>query len=170
MKPCSPGLMLRCVALCPKQWKIGLVRCFLHRAFSICGSWELFHNEIKRLTRLFGINGYPRPIVSRITRLISFCVKSWINDRVCKLLSLRTMTYFGLLSGRVIRADGRSEEAEGIAHSANPWHTRWPQERGCCSGWPVGLACSVIFRTVCREDVGSPSIPKVSGKHRRELG
>ena len=53
------GLLLNFSAVCPISWKRGLVFCFLHRAYTVCSTWSLFHIEIDNLRRIFTRNGYP---------------------------------------------------------------------------------------------------------------
>ena len=71
-KPTNTGLLLNYTAFCPLQWKIGLIKCFLHRAHRLCSNWSLFNIEIDRLRELFTKNAYPRYIFDKIaTEVIS---------------------------------------------------------------------------------------------------
>ena len=58
-KPTFTGLMLNYTALCPYKWKIGLMQCMLHRAYTVCSSWNIFSNEVDKLKSIFESNGYP---------------------------------------------------------------------------------------------------------------
>ena len=58
-KPTDTGLLLNFTAFCPMQWKFGLIKCFLHRAYRVCSNWNLFNNEINTLRGLFKKNSYP---------------------------------------------------------------------------------------------------------------
>ena len=58
-KPTNTGLLLNFNALCPNNWKSGLIMCLLHRAKKICSSTELYVQELKRLRHIFRNNGYP---------------------------------------------------------------------------------------------------------------
>ena len=65
------GLLLNFDAICPKRWKVGLVKCLIHRAYLICSSWKQFTEEIEYLRTIFVINGYPG----------RSCVRSFVHNR-----------------------------------------------------------------------------------------
>ena len=56
----------------PLSYKTGLIWSLLYRAFSLCCSFELFHQEILKLKDIFKINGYP-------TSFINNCVKRFLD-------------------------------------------------------------------------------------------
>ena len=58
-KPTYSGLYLNWRSYVPKQYKLGLVRCLLHRAWSICSSSELFESEVSFIRSILRANGYP---------------------------------------------------------------------------------------------------------------
>ena len=68
------GLILNYSAMCPHNWKIGLIRCLLHRAYTISSGWLLFTEEVDFLKNLFTTNGYP-------ATLFDSCLKRFINDK-----------------------------------------------------------------------------------------
>ena len=53
------GLLQNFYSSCPMAWKKGLILCFLHRAYRICSSWALFHEEVEKLRKIFLRNAYP---------------------------------------------------------------------------------------------------------------
>ena len=57
-KSTNTGLLLNFNAMCPKIWKSGLIMCFLHRAKSICSTYELYLKEVQKLRLIFNNNGY----------------------------------------------------------------------------------------------------------------
>ena len=57
-KPTFTSLMLNYAANCPLQWKRGLVNTLVNRAYTVCNSWQAFHNELLKLKTMFGQNGY----------------------------------------------------------------------------------------------------------------
>ena len=59
-KPTYTGLILNANACCPKKWKLGLMQCLLHRAYTICSNWSLFSKEVMFLEQLFNMNGYSK--------------------------------------------------------------------------------------------------------------
>ena len=65
-KPSNTGVVLNYSAICPKQWKIGLVKCFLSRAWTVCSTYQRLHEEIDKLKSIFTANGYPLQFVEGI--------------------------------------------------------------------------------------------------------
>jgi hypothetical protein len=65
-KPTFTGLILNRFSSCPSSYKIGLLLGFLHRAFIICSSWQLFHSEIINIVKIFTNNGYSSDFVFNI--------------------------------------------------------------------------------------------------------
>ena len=57
-KKTNTDVMLNFFALVPNMWKAGLVRCMLHRAWTVCSSYELFMKETDKLRCMFSKNGY----------------------------------------------------------------------------------------------------------------
>ena len=54
------------------SYKTGLIWSLLYRAFSLCSSFELLHQEILKLKDIFKRNGYP-------TSFIDNCVKRFLD-------------------------------------------------------------------------------------------
>ena len=65
-KSTNTELLLNFAALCPKNWKEGLVTCLLHTAKNICSTKDLFQNEVRNLRQLFSKNGYPTSFFNHI--------------------------------------------------------------------------------------------------------
>ena len=47
----------------PISYKIGLLRCLIHRAFKISSSYIIFHNELKKINILPQKNMYPKSVI-----------------------------------------------------------------------------------------------------------
>ena len=56
----------------PMTYKTGLLETMLFRCFSICSSYEKFHQEILKLKEIFKRNSYPEKFIDR-------CIKNFIN-------------------------------------------------------------------------------------------
>lgn len=67
-KPTHTGLLLNYSAYSPSKWKISLIYCLLHRAFTICSSYSLLHAEILKLQSMFINNGYPLQLFQSIVK------------------------------------------------------------------------------------------------------
>ena len=52
--------MLNFSAAVPDSWKVGLIRCLLHRAKRVCSTTEYFEKEVNNLKSMFHANGYPK--------------------------------------------------------------------------------------------------------------
>ena len=71
------GLVLNYKAMCPEQWKKGLIIGALHRGYSACSSWTSFHCEIEKLKNIFTSNGYPLEFINKIVH--DFLNKKFIS-------------------------------------------------------------------------------------------
>ena len=95
------GLILNFTAMCPKKWKVGLIHCLLHRAYTISSDWNLFSQEIDFLKDIFTKNGYP-------VDLFFSCLKKFLNvkcgdikmDKISddKVETIFSIPYIGLPS------------------------------------------------------------------------
>ena len=56
-KMTNTNVFLNYYAICPWTWKIGLINCFLNRAFNVCSNWSLFHQRISIFKNIFHQNG-----------------------------------------------------------------------------------------------------------------
>ena len=56
----------------PLSYKTGLIWSLLYRAFSLCSSFELLHEEILKLKDIFKKNGYPISFIDK-------CVKRFLD-------------------------------------------------------------------------------------------
>ena len=71
-KPTFSGVFTNFDSFIPLSYKTGLIWSLLCRAFSLCSSFELFHQEILKLKDIFKRNGYP-------TSFIDNCVKTFLD-------------------------------------------------------------------------------------------
>lgn len=74
-KPSNTNVILNYAAVCPITWKLGLITCFINRAFVVCSSWQLFDLELNRLKDIFAMNGYPRQLIDR-------CIGSFLDKKL----------------------------------------------------------------------------------------
>lgn len=74
-KPTNTNVILNFHAICPWVWKIGLINCFLNRAFVVCSNWSLFHTEVSKLKEILYHNGYP-------SRILEECVYKFLNKKL----------------------------------------------------------------------------------------
>ena len=63
-KPSYSGLYLKWDSYVPRQFKLGLVKCLINRAWRICSSEELFNKEVTFIKQVLSANGYPRNFVT----------------------------------------------------------------------------------------------------------
>ena len=76
------SLILNFSAMCPFKWKFGLIHCLLHRAYTICSDWLLFHQEVEFLRKVFSKNGYPE---SLFNSCLNRFLKSKFNKQCIKV-------------------------------------------------------------------------------------
>ena len=85
-KKTHTGVLLNYSALCPPQWKAGLIKCLLHRAWMICSTYERLHNEIQNLRSMFCENGYCVALFDNIVKGYlesKFCANQVKSEKVC---------------------------------------------------------------------------------------
>jgi len=58
-KPTNSGILLNFKAMCPLNWKSGLIVCLLKRSITVCSGDSLLRCEIANLRNMFLKNGYP---------------------------------------------------------------------------------------------------------------
>ena len=98
-KPTYTGLTLNFRAICPMQWKISVLSTLINRAYIVCSSWQTFHDEIGKLTKIFQNNGYPLYFIQKV-------VKQYLDKRFCapkekdesKYLHTVKIPFFGIQS------------------------------------------------------------------------
>ncbi len=62
------GVILNNSAMCPDKWKVGLAKCLLNRAWNICSSYVLLHQEIEKIREMFLNNGYSNIFFDKIVK------------------------------------------------------------------------------------------------------
>ena len=67
-KQTHTNLLLNFNAICPMNWKSGLIICLLNRAKIICSTTALFQKEVKELRSMFQENGYPKSYFDKISK------------------------------------------------------------------------------------------------------
>ena len=66
------GVFTNFKSFMPVTYKFGLVHTLLHRSFSICSSYEKFHEEIVLLKEVYGKNEYPHFYIDK-------CIKKYLS-------------------------------------------------------------------------------------------
>ena len=51
----------------PTKWKVGLIKCFIHRAKIICSDKSSLNEEMEKLREIFSRNGYPKYFFDKIS-------------------------------------------------------------------------------------------------------
>jgi len=68
----SSGDCLNYNSICPDRYKTSVIKNFLYRAYAICSSWSLFHQEVTRIRQVLCNNNFPSHIVEKeIDKFIS---------------------------------------------------------------------------------------------------
>jgi len=73
-KPTFTGLYSDYNSFTPAMYKIGLIKILLHRAYSICSTYQSFHNELQRIKSILTGNGYS-------LRLIDSAISKFLNKQ-----------------------------------------------------------------------------------------
>ena len=59
-KPTHSGVFTHFLSFSPFKFKLGLIRTLVDRAYKICSSWELFHDEVEKIVEMLSNNGYSK--------------------------------------------------------------------------------------------------------------
>lgn len=73
-KPSFTGLYTNFESCLPNRYKISLVNTLLHRAYTICSTYALFHQELTKLKNFLRLNGYNINLIDKL-------IKNFINAR-----------------------------------------------------------------------------------------
>ena len=79
-KPTFSGVFTNFESYIPLSYKTGLILTLLFRAFSLCSSFEIFHQEILKLKEIFKRNGYPSSFIDNCVK--RFLDKVYIRKKV----------------------------------------------------------------------------------------
>ena len=64
-KTTNSGDCINFSSIAPERYKIGVIKTFLHRAYTVSSSWNSFHCEVKRIKQLLTNNNYPMLTIER---------------------------------------------------------------------------------------------------------
>jgi hypothetical protein len=67
VKNTNSGDCLNYNSICPIRYKEGLIKTFLHRAYTISSDWMSFHNEVNRIKQLLINNNFPQTLIDKTT-------------------------------------------------------------------------------------------------------
>ena len=73
-KPTFTGLYTNWSSLIPLNYKIGLIKSLINRAYNISSSWELIHNELSKIKSCLISNDYPSGIIDS-------CINSFLTKK-----------------------------------------------------------------------------------------
>jgi len=53
-------------SICPKRYKVGVIKTLLHRAYHISSDWNIFHQEVQRIKQLLTNNNFPMQVIDDV--------------------------------------------------------------------------------------------------------
>jgi len=169
-KPTHTGVILNNSALCPTQWKTGLLICLLSRAWSICSNYNVLHNEFEKLKTIFIDNGYSKDFFDSV--LNRFLHKKFnppphvIDDDPEKKYVLK-IPFIGqpslLLKKRITRAFKEHYDAT-LRCVFESYKTKNMFSLKCRSH--SYLSSNVVYKFTCQQDAESSYI----GETKRHIG
>jgi len=80
-KETSSSECLNYHSYCPLRYKTGVINNFLHRAYAICSTWELFSIELERIQQLLVNNNYPNYLIQNCIN--KFLQRKFTNSNNC---------------------------------------------------------------------------------------
>ena len=163
------GLMLNFHAICPINWKLGLINCLLHRAYIISSTWNLFNDEADYLKNLFISNGYP-------VNLFYACLKRFLNkkhekngdrkvvhDGVEKVFSIPYVGLPSILFGKKLKRIFKDHYRIDLKIVFTTFKVKNYFSLKCRA--PLPLSANVVYKFQCLRDVNKFYI----GKTKRHL-
>ena len=64
-------------SICPEQYKTGVIKTLIYRAYHIASSWQIFHNELENIKQALTNNNFP---ISLIDKIISKFLLNKLQD------------------------------------------------------------------------------------------
>ena len=81
IKPTDKGVYTNYKSCLPDNYKLAIVKTLLHRSYRISSNWQIFHEEIERITRTLINNDFPQYFIQKtIGRFIDNIMKKKIPD------------------------------------------------------------------------------------------
>ena len=74
VKPTSNGECMNFDSICPKRYKIGVIKTLLHRSYSICSDFQTFYDDVQRIKQMLVNNNFPNFIVDKT-------IKTFIDNK-----------------------------------------------------------------------------------------
>ena len=65
-KDTNNNVIMNYSSVAPKQWKVGLIKFFLSRAYRVCSDSKLLQEEVNELRNIFFKNGYPNAFFDNV--------------------------------------------------------------------------------------------------------
>ena len=98
-KPTSSDDYINYMGCCPKQYKVGVIKTLLYRAYHICGNYELLDNEFRKIKQKLVNNNFPIQLIDKtINNFLTNINKSEINkqkkDKVTLLYKNQMTSYY----------------------------------------------------------------------------
>ena len=90
-KRTSIGLFTQFNSFTPINYKIGLVRCLIFRAFKISSSYIIFHNKLEKIKILLQKNMYPKSVIDN--QIKTFLDKQFTVDSGTTSEKQKTLHY-----------------------------------------------------------------------------
>ena len=67
-KSTNTGECINYNSICPERYKTAVINTFLHRAYTVCSTWELFHSEVSHIRKLLVNNNFPIGLVDETVK------------------------------------------------------------------------------------------------------
>ena len=154
--------------MCPRQWKVGLMKCLLHRAYDICSSWELFTNEVSYLQQLFVQNGYPK-------RMFQYCVNGFLSKKYARetpspneeteeaIFIIPYIDHSSIVYGKKVSQIFKRYFSINLRIVFTTFKVKNYFSLKCCT--PLALRANVVYKFTCQRDANTTYI----GKTKRHL-
>lgn len=175
-KKTHTGVMLNFSAAVPDCWKMGLIRCLLHRARRVCSTGEYFDREVNKLRSMFHANGYPKMYFDRAVEKFKAALQVRANpelvvdgsqdSEVSERKYIFGIPYVGTASKEYKkRINALVKECLGVDISSYYTSCKISEYFSLKSKVPFALKANVVYKYSCLVDPDTSYI----GKTKRHL-
>lgn len=99
----NDGSCINFNSICPIRYKEGVIKTYLHRAFTISSSWDNFNTEVNNIKQLLVNNNFPM-------RLIDNTVKNFLNNKFSETKNSNNLDKINIYFRNQMTSDYRIRE------------------------------------------------------------
>ena len=116
-KPTDTGDCMNYDSFCHDRYKTGVIKNFLHRAYRVCSTWQMFDTEVTRIHQLLVNNNFPNWLIDKT-------IKQFLNNKQKNSnnsdTDRRTSTQSQQTNGNTGQTNERTDQEVTAANGVGP--------------------------------------------------